>query len=416
MNTELKHSLAGDIPTSSRRSNKTEPHPAAINVARERWTHGDVVTLKRGSSQEQFISARRKGSDELSIFDDFPPASGSVVAQMVFGGCGFLDAARARMNGADWPMLWVQGDVCPGAHVTGVSAFALNGQPVRRVKLADRVVGSAWSDANADYCFLAGVLPADFVASRGAQTHSCFEQIEAALQKVGMDFSHVARTWFYLDKLLDWYGEFNVARTQFFQSRGVFDRLIPASTGIGAKNPFGAVLVAGALAVRPKHNRVRIQEIISPLQCPATEYRSSFSRAVEMTFPDHRTLMISGTASIAPVGRTVFANSTVKQIHLTLDVVEAILKSRGMDWQNTTRAVAYFHDIRALPIFEDCCRERGIPPLPLAPAHATVCRADLWFEIELDAMALMPAHDGVDIFSEPVNFNVEDNPNALITI
>ncbi|HEX9047707.1 MAG TPA: hypothetical protein VF988_11840 [Verrucomicrobiae bacterium] len=129
------------------------------------------------------------------------------------------------------------------------------------------------------------------------------------------------------------------------------------------------------------------------MQCPATEYRSSFSRAVEMMFSDHRTLMISGTASIAADGRTVFADSTVKQIHLTLDVVEALLKSRGMDWQNTTRAVAYFHDIRALPVFEECCRERGIPALPLAPAHATVCRDDLWFEIELDAMALTPPPD-----------------------
>lgn len=406
MTTEL------NIPSSAGANTKIR----SATIARQNLATGEVVTLKRGGLQEQFISARCKGSDELSIFDNFPPASGSVVAQMVFGGCGFHDVARARMDGADWPMLWVQGDVCPGAHMAGMSAFALDGQPVRRVTLADRMVGSAWSDSDADYCLLAGVLPADFTAGRGAQTHSCFEQIETALRKVGMDFSHVARTWFYLDNLLNWYGEFNAARTKFFQSRGVFERLVPASTGIGAKNPSGAALAACALAVRPKHDRVRIQEIISPLQCPATKYRSSFSRAVEMTFPDHRTLMISGTASIAPDGKTVFADNTVKQIHLTLDVVEAILKSRGMDWQNTTRAVAYFHDIRALPIFEACCHERGIPPLPLAPAHAAVCRADLWFEIELDAMALTPAPDGFEIFAEPANFNVEDDTNTLIAI
>jgi len=412
MTTELKNSPANVTTTGHTQSNKTMIQSA--NVARERWTHGDVVTLKRGGSREQFISARRKGSDELSIFDDFPPTSASVVAQMVFGGCGFHDAARARMGGADWPMLWLQGDVCPGKHVAGISAFALDGQTVRRVKLADRIVGSAWSDADADYCFLAGVLPADFSASRGAQTISCFEQIEVALQKIGMDFSHVARTWFYLDDLLNWYGEFNAARTKFFQSRSVFDRLVPASTGIGAKNPFGVALAAGALAVRPKNNRVQIREIISPLQCPATNYRSSFSRAVEMQFADHRTLMISGTASIAPDGKTVFADSTVKQIHLTLDVVEAILKSRGMDWENTTRAIGYFHDIRALPIFEECCRERGIPPLPLAPAHATVCRADLWFEIELDAMAPTSVPEKVESSFNSVNSEDEaDNLTAV---
>lgn len=47
-----------------------------------------------------------------------------------------------------------------------------------------------------------------------------------------MDFSHVIRTWFYNNRLLDWYEEFNRARDTFFESRGVFDRLVPASTGL----------------------------------------------------------------------------------------------------------------------------------------------------------------------------------------
>lgn len=364
-----------------------------MNVTRQHLKQSDVITLHREGLQQRFISARRNGSDELSIFDGFPLASGKMIAQMVFGGCSFHDAARARMASAEWPLLWVQGDVCPGTHVAGVQAFALDGQPLRRVLLADRVVGNLWSDADADHCLLAGILPADITADRSVQTQSCFEQIEAALQEVGMDFSHLVRTWFFLDDLLAWYGEFNAARTAFFQSRGVFERLIPASTGIGAGNPAGAALAAGALAIHPRHRRVRIQEVGSPLQCPATEYRSSFSRAVEVAFPDHRLLIISGTASIAPDGKSLFFDDIVKQIHCTLDVVEAILKSRGMDWQNSVRAVAYFHDIRALPTFDACCRQRGMPLLPLVPAHATICRADLLFEMELDAVALTPASD-----------------------
>jgi hypothetical protein len=67
-------------------------------------------------------------------------------------------------------------------------------------------------------------------------------------------------------------------------------------------------------------------------------------------------------------------------------VVEAILESRGMGWLDTTRAVAYYHDIHARHRFDAICRERGIPPLPMVHAHATVCRADLLFEMELDAV------------------------------
>lgn len=358
-----------------------------MNINQQHSEHGDVITLTHDSMRERFISVRRNGSDALAMFNDFPPASGHVAAQLVFGGCGFHDAARARMAGAGWPLLWVQGDVCSGHHVAGLQALALDGVPLQRITLEEQVVGSLWSDADADYCLLAGILPADPTASRGAQTRSIFERIEAAVQKSGMTLQHVIRTWLFLDNLLDWYDEFNAARTTFFQERGVFDRLIPASTGIGAGNPSGAALVAGALAVRPRHSGVRLAAVSSPLQCPATAYRSSFSRAVEVDFPDRRWLIISGTASIAPEGQTLYPEDVVKQIHLTLDVVEAILKSRGMDWKHTVRAVGYFHDIRALPHFYACCRERGMPELPLTPAHATVCRADLLFEMELDAIA-----------------------------
>jgi enamine deaminase RidA (YjgF/YER057c/UK114 family) len=359
-----------------------------MKLIRKNLQYSDVITLDTDGSQKQFINARRDGTGELSVFDAFPPATGNMAAQMVFGGCRHHDAALERMD-SDWPVLWIQGDVCCGKHISGTQGFAVN-KTLSRVSLDDRVVGSMWSDEDADYCLLAGILPSDLSASRGDQTTSSLEQIEKALQEVGMDFSHVVRTWFYLERLLDWYDEFNVARTRFFESHGVFERLVPASTGIGASNPAGAALAVGALAIRPKHCNVRIHEVESPLQCSATDYRSSFSRAVEMEFPGHRMLTISGTASIAPGGESLFADDTVSQIDLTLDVVEAILKSRGMGWHDTTRAVGYFRDMRALPVFDACCRKRGIPSLPLVSAHATVCRADLLFEMELDAVVTSP--------------------------
>lgn len=373
---------------------ETHSSPATASPARPVSGPGASATLERGAARNPFIRIRNlrpDGEDPLAPFAAFPPVSGTVAAQMVFGGCGFHAAASARMGGADWPMLWLQGDVSAGTRVHGMQALVLDGQSVRRVRMGDRVVGSAWSDADADYCLLAGVLPADQDADREAQTTSCFEQIEAALGEAGMAFAHVVRTWFYLDHLLDWYDGFNAARTRFFASRGVFDGLVPASTGIGASHPAGAALVAGALAIRPRHAGVSIREVASPLQNPATEYRSSFSRAVEIGFPDHRLLSISGTASIAPDGGTVFVQDVAAQIQLTLQVVEGILASRGMGWRDTVRAVGYFHDIRAVATFEACCRARGLPPLPMVHAHATVCRADLLFELELDAMTRTPA-------------------------
>lgn len=359
-----------------------------MQIHSEKRNFKDVITLQNGSGRKHLISARRGADGDLSLFTELPPANSHIAAQIVFGGCQFYEAAKRQMNGAEWPLLWVQGDVCNGAEVNGTQAIALQGHAMRQVRWRGNVVGSGWSDDYADYCLLAGVLPANTAASREEQTQSCLEQIEGALQAAGMEFSNIVRTWFYLDRLLDWYDEFNAARTRFFESHHVFDGLIPASTGIGAGNPAGAALAAGALAVRPHSNAVSIREVASPLQCPATEYRSSFSRAVEVADPSRRLLLASGTASIAPGGESLFADDFSKQIHLTLDVVEAILHSCGMDWQDTTRAVGYFRDMRALSVYEECCRQRGMAHFPMVAAHATVCRDDLLFEMELDAVAL----------------------------
>ena len=58
-----------------------------------------------------------------------------------------------------------------------------------------------------------------------------------------------------------------------------------------------------------------------------------------------------------------------------------------MTWGNTVRAVAYFREEQDAPLLQACCRENGIPALPVIVTHNTICRDDLLFEIELDAVA-----------------------------
>ena len=146
------------------------------------------------------------------------------------------------------------------------------------------------------------------------------------------------------------------------------------------------VMVSALLAVKPKHGGVRILSVPSPLQCSALDYRSSFSRAVEIQQPGSRLLTISGTASIDPGGKTVHVGDTAKQIDLTMGVVREILRSRGMDWSNTARAIAYFKDIREAHLLEAYVLAHHLPKLPIAISHADVCRHDLLFELELDAV------------------------------
>ena len=245
-------------------------------------------------------------------------------------------------------------------------------------------VAATLDDAPGGYVFLNNLLPADPGLSRAEQTRSVFERMEAELAAEGMDFSHVIRTWFYLDDILAWYGEFNEVRSRFFAERRVFDALIPASTGIGHGHPSGAALSAAVLALRPGAGGKGIM-VPSPLQCPALDYASSFSRAVEVRSAVDRRLFISGTASIEPAGATAYVGDVARQIELTMAVVDAILQSRQMDWKDATRAIAYFRDIRDLPLLESICASLGAADMPLVSIEAVVCRDDLLFEIEVDA-------------------------------
>lgn len=166
----------------------------------------------------------------------------------------------------------------------------------------------------------------------------------------------------------------------------MFEGLLPASTGIGAGNPFGAALTAGLLAMDPKTPGIGAATVESPLQDSPRKYGSAFSRAVEVTLGDHRRVTISGTASIDQPGATVHVGDVAAQVDLTMRVVEAILHSRAMRWADVTRGLAYFRHGSDVAEYRRWEAVRGIGPLPVIAGTHTVCREDLLFEIEIDAL------------------------------
>lgn len=312
----------------------------------------------------------------------------TVLTQFVFGGTELRTSGVAsiekEMGPLSWPVTWIEGKGASEPFLTGTQVHAVSGGKIRAIRLGKSVIGNMIEDDDAQYCILGDLRP-DPSLPREVQVENTFRIIEEALEVCGMDFSNVARTWFYLDDINSWYDGFNCVRTDFFNKRGVFDRMVPASTGIGVTNHAGSAVVADVYAIRPKSDSVAVFGVPSPLQCPALDYRSSFSRAVEIDTADQRLLMISGTASIAQGGETVFLDDTAGQIRKTMEVVGPILESREMDWADTTRAIAYFTKVEDAYLLDEYCAEQGLPDMPVAVAHGEICRPDLLFELELDA-------------------------------
>lgn len=100
--------------------------------------------------------------------------------------------------------------------------------------------------------------------------------------------------------------------------------------------------------------------------------------------------MISGTASIAPCGETVWRGDARSQLKLTMDVVEAILQSRRFSFADITRATAYFKHSGDAYLLNEWCRTNGLDQLPVVVTHCAVCRDDLLFELEADAAISAP--------------------------
>jgi enamine deaminase RidA (YjgF/YER057c/UK114 family) len=264
--------------------------------------------------------------------------------------------------------------------------FAVAGTRAKTICLNGQPAGRTFSNGSVKHCLLGDLRPSDKFAPKPAQCRQAFENLECALRQAGMSMANLLRTWFFLDDIHSWYREFNDRRNAFYRQREVFKRLIPASTGVGGRNPTGAAVVAGAWAVQAPVGSAAVREVPSPLQCPSLEYGSAFSRAVLVTEPGLHRLLVSGTASIEPSGRSAHVGNVRKQIGLAMEVVQAILASRGFDFCDVTRATAYFKNVQDMPAFDPWLADHDLDLLPLVVAQADLCREELLFEIELDAI------------------------------
>ncbi len=313
------------------------------------------------------------------------PYAAKVVKADVFGALGLRSTLGAELQAwlGDVPVTWVAGEGCGVEAMAGLTVQAVTGDPARVLWASGKPVGVLTDDGECTWLWLGDLHPAPAPQRPADQAKDLFDQVAEAIRAAGLPSASLARTWFYFENLLSWYGDFNAARTHCFVERGWLAQL-PASTGIDAANAHGSALVGGALAVAPTAATASVQVLESPMQGPAPAYGSSFSRAVEVRSAGLQRVWISGTASIDRSGVTAHAGDLEGQISLTFAVIRALLRSRSLDWPNVTRAVAYVDQPKyAGPLRAWLARENL--QLPLVICRAGICRDNLLVEVELDA-------------------------------
>ncbi len=346
-----------------------------------------VTILRRGKNREAFLSAPL-GTEEAAagLVHDLGVTP---VFQRVFGHADYAVAGRhaaGKRAGVTWPVhqIILAGDegVSGGTEIRAVA-----GTDIVPLTIGGAACGVVFGDGPARFVRLGGLTPPNTRETTLEQARKTFEIMKAAVEEAGLSFSNVIRTWFYNDRILDWYDDFNAARNTFFDANGVYDGIVPASTAVGGKNKTGAALTGDLLALASAGCRdVTVSAVTSPLQPPALDYGSSFSRAVKVAFADHSRLYVSGTASIRPDGATAYPDDTGKQIQLTFETVRAILESQGMGWIDVNRAIAYVKEPEGFRALNACRQTGDLPDLPMIQVQSDICRSDLLFELELDAI------------------------------
>lgn len=298
-----------------------------------------------------------------------------------------ISALKREFGRLDWPVTWVEGQACTSQSISGMHVFAVAGTQVDTIELDGKIIGRIYDGGALRHCLIGDIKPSERSFLKEHQCYQTFMLLERALGEAGMGLANLVRTSFYLDDILSWYGEFNDVRNAFFEERNLLLGNLPASTGVGGRNPFGTALVAGAWAAQDSQNALLVSEVSSPLQCRATEYGSAFSRAVLLEENGCRRLLISGTASISPEGRSVHIGDVHKQIAKTMEAVGTILAAQGFEYSDVTRATAYFKKIEDAPAFDRWMKDNGLGSLPHVKTPMDICREELLFEIEVDTIS-----------------------------
>ncbi len=295
------------------------------------------------------------------------------------------------------PPTFLDGAPPSGAEFGGVQAWGVTLAPggaerVETVVCQGQAVGREWFGPGFRQLALTGLdgradTPTGGRSLAPEEAARMFERATATLAARGYSFGQVARTWLYMPRILDWYGEFNAVRNAHFSVVGLSKAQFPASTGIQARRDTehcSMDLLAvdaspgSSLSLRPLFRSSR--------QDHAFAYGSAFSRAMVLEHRGSKIIHVSGTASIDSEGRSTHGGDVAAQYCETLLSIASLLEAEGATLTDICQGTLFVKSAAIAGACHDVARRLCLPRLPLVEVVADVCRPELLVEIEAVAV------------------------------
>jgi enamine deaminase RidA (YjgF/YER057c/UK114 family) len=319
-------------------------------------------------------------------------AGARILQERVFGTEAALAAALpirlltyGKLDDGVAPAKLVVGEGVCGA-LAGVQLHALSSrQPLDIRRLGAPPCGRLLSYPKRGFVYVSGVSALQ-AGGASKQAESAFQKTTAILRQAGTDFRSVVRTWMWLGDILSWYDDFNALRTRFLGAQGLVDShagrcQLPASTGIGVGSADGGLCAMDALAVTGNHEPVEFL-LAGGNQGSAFAYGSAFSRAATAVSPAGKTVFVSGTAAVSADGATTHVGDMRGQLKDTIENVRAVLRQAGAAENDIVQGTAY---CKTREVEEAFRKDFADLNWPLTLVVAELCRADLYFEVEVTA-------------------------------
>jgi len=129
-----------------------------------------------------------------------------------------------------------------------------------------------------------------------------------------------------------------------------------------------------------------VRKLTNRKQLDAFRYGAAFSRGAVITGDEVNIIQISGTAAIDEHGVSLYPGDIRSQINCTFDRIETLLDQEGAGLADICAATVFVKRPEYAEVFWEMARNRGVEEFPAVCVVADVCREELLFEIDAEAV------------------------------
>jgi enamine deaminase RidA (YjgF/YER057c/UK114 family) len=151
--------------------------------------------------------------------------------------------------------------------------------------------------------------------------------------------------------------------------------------------PSGAAASMDLLAVVENDDMSSpVRKLTNRKQLDAFRYGAAFSRGAVIKDDDVSLIQVSGTAAIDDHGLSLYSGDVRSQINCTFDKIESLLGQEGASLGDIAAATVFVKNPEYASVFWKMAKDRGLEEFPAVCVVADVCREELLFEIDAEAV------------------------------